>query len=346
MTDQTTLSPRTGESETPHPRERFGRTARVAVTLAATAVLAGISVGYILLGRAAEEPEVPPTAQPVSVAPGPRLLTLMSNGQVTTVDSDDPGGRRLVSQTKCDRIYAAAGTAACLYSDGVLGKVTLSILDQDLRPRDVIPVAGVPSRVRVSASGRMVAWTAFVGGDDYATLDFSTRTGIYDTHSGMLLKSLESFAVTREGEPYQAADINYWGVTFARDDNTFYATMYTDGHRYLVQGDLAARTVRTVRDHVECPSLSPDGTRIAFKAAVDGNPARGWRLAVLDLATQRVTDLTETRSVDDQAAWLDNDTLAYALSHADGIKDLWTVPADGSGEPTLLLRDAHSPTAL
>lgn len=56
--------------------------------------------------------------------------------------------------------------------------------------------------------------------------------------------------------------------------------------------------------------------------------------------------LAETRSVDDQAAWLDDSTLAYAQQHEDGAKDLWSVPADGSGEPGKLVRDAHSPAML
>lgn len=104
--------------------------------------------------------------------------------------------------------------------------------------------------------------------------------------------------------------------------------------------------MRTIHEWVECPSLSPDGTRIAFKEAVTGNPQKGWRLSVLDLATMRVTPTAETRSVDDQAAWLDNSTLGYALRRNDGTPDLWTVRADGSGVPTLQLTNASSPAAL
>ncbi|NWF25746.1 PD40 domain-containing protein [Streptomyces sp. PKU-EA00015] len=314
--------------------------------MAATIALAAVAIGYGRLSSSVKAPDAPATAQTVSLAPGPRLLTLMSTGQVTTVDKHDPRGSRAVSKTKCDRIYAAEGTVACLYADGVLGTVTMRILDTNLSERKAIPVSGIPNRVRVSTSGRMVSWTAFVGGDSYATLDFSTRTGIYDTKTGTLFKTLETFAVIKDGKPYQSVDVNYWGVTFTDDDNTFYATMYTKGHRYLVQGDFAARTVRTLRDHVECPSLSPDGTRIAFKAPIDGDSTRGWRLSVLDLATSRVTRTAETRSVDDQAAWLDNSTLTYAQQHDDGTKDIWTAPADGSGKPKLLLRNAHSPAAL
>jgi dipeptidyl aminopeptidase/acylaminoacyl peptidase len=131
------------------------------------------------------------------------------------------------------------------------------------------------------------------------------------------------------GKPYKAADLNFWGVTFTADDRRFYATMSTAGHRYLVEGDIASRSVRTLRENVECPSLSPDGRRLAFKSAVDGDPGHGWRLSVLDLATLRETGLAEHRSVDDQAAWIDSGTVAYGIRRGHGNADVWRVPADG-----------------
>jgi hypothetical protein len=89
-----------------------------------------------------------PTAQAVSLVPGPRLLTLTATGQVTTVSKDDPAGSRAVSALRCDRVYAAAGTGACLYADGVLGTVKLLVLGQDLQQRRSFPVAGLPNRVQ------------------------------------------------------------------------------------------------------------------------------------------------------------------------------------------------------
>ena len=115
--------------------------------------------------------------------------------------------------------------------------------------------------------------------------------------------------------------------------------MHTDGRRYLVEGDFAAKTVRTLREWVECPSLSPDGTRIAFKEAVDGNPRKGWRLSVLDLATMRVTHTREARSVDDQAAWLDNDTILYQTLEGSRHRALVGSVTDGTARDLGLTAD-------
>jgi Tol biopolymer transport system component len=217
------------------------------------------------------------------------------------------------------------------------------VFDRELRPGREIELTGFPNRLRVSASGRMVAWTLFVDGHSYATTGFSTLAGILDTRTGTTVASLEEFRILRDGRPVTAVDANFWGVTFAADDNRFYATMSTGGRRYLVEGDFAGRTVRTMAVNVECPSLSPDGRRLAYKHAVEGDPKRGWRLTVMDLTTGALTPTAETRSVDDQALWLDDATIAYALQRSDGVNDIWAVAADGTGPPRRLATDAASP---
>ena len=142
-----------------------------------------------------------------------------------------------------------------------------------------------------------------------------------------------------------AADINFWGVTFA-DDRRFYATMATGGKTYLVRGDMTTRTLTTVHTNVECPSLSPDGTRIAFKKRVPGLPADApWHLYVLDLRTMRETPLAEPRSVDDQLVWSDTGTVVYSLPSDYGA-DLYTLPADGSGTPHRLIQAGLAPAYL
>ncbi|MEV4055314.1 hypothetical protein AB0J55_29275 [Amycolatopsis sp. NPDC049688] len=321
---------------------------RILIAVAGVLVLAGAAVAYV--GFASARGHGVAASGTVSLAPGPRLLFRSTadadRGHVATVSTGDPGGPRTVSPLSCTRVYAAGGTGLCLRQDGDLTTYQLAVLDRGLAVQREIPLVGLPNRARVSASGRMLAWTVFVTGDSYNGGLFSTRAGILDTATGELAGTLEDYVVTRDGRPYQAADLNFWGVTFTRDDRHFYATMSTAGHRYLVAGDFAAHTVRTLHENVECPSLSPDGTRVAFKSAVDGDPARGWRPAVLDLATSRVTPLAETRSVDDQPAWLDDHTIGYGVPRGPGHADVWSVPADGSGAPRLLIPEAESPAAL
>lgn len=318
--------------------------ARVIVAASVTVVLAAVGIGYVQLARSKATTAAPVPAAAVTLDPGPRLL-VVSDRHAATVSRGEPSGPRQVSGVECVRVYAAAGTGVCIQPE-TAWSYRIVVLDRELRATRSFAIPGLPNRARVSASGRMVAWTTFVGGDSYSSGGFSTRTGILDTRDGTLVTTLEEFAVTREGQPYRNVDVNFWGVTFTADDNAFYATMATGGKRYLVQGDFAARTVRTVTENVECPSLSPDGTRIAFKQAVGGDPQRGWRLSVLDVATLAVTNLAEPNSVDDQAAWLDEGTVAYTLRGPDGTPSIWSVPADGTGKPTLLLDDAESPAAL
>ncbi|MET8119475.1 hypothetical protein [Micromonospora sp. NPDC005189] len=320
--------------------------AKLGVVAASVVLLGSVAASYAAV--AAEPVPTPPPAaagdQAVTLAPGPRLLAI-TDRYVSSVTTADPTGPRTVSGLECLRVYAAAGTGVCLKPDSPW-TYQVVVLDAALRQTRTLSVPGLPNRARVSASGRMVSWTTFVGGDSYTASGFSTRTGILDTATGATVDSLEEFAITRDGRSYRSPDANYWGVTFTADDNHFYATMSTGGKRYLVRGDVAARTVETMRENVECPSLSPDGTRIAFKEAIDADPAKGWRLSVLDLATMRVTATAETASVDDQAAWLDDATLAYTLRQDDGRPDVWSVPADGSGPPKLVIPGAESPSPL
>ncbi|MFC4019102.1 TolB family protein [Micromonospora sp. GCM10011542] len=320
--------------------------AKLGVVAASAVLLTAGAAGYAATAARPDRstPRAAGGEQAVTLAPGPRLLAI-TDRHVSSVTATDPAGPRAVSGLECLRVYAAAGTGVCL-APQTAWSYQVVVLDAALRPTRKLAVPGLPNRARVSASGRMVSWTTFVGGDSYVGSGFSTRTGILDTTTGATVTSLEEFAVRRDGRAYRNPDVNYWGVTFTADDNVFYATMSTAGKRYLVRGDLAARSVETVRENVECPSLSPDGTRIAFKEALDAHPAKGWRLSVLDLATMRVTATAETTSVDDQAAWLDGRTLAYTLRQSDGHPDVWTVRADGSGAPSLLMPGAESPSPL
>jgi hypothetical protein len=97
--------------------------------------------------------------------------------------------------------------------------------------------------------------------------------------------------------------------------------------------------MRTIHDNVECPSLSPDGTRIVYKKRAGGS--RAWRLTAIAIATMHETPLGETRSVDDQVEWLDPDHVLY---HVDG--EVRVLAADGSGSPRRFIPAGASPAVV
>jgi hypothetical protein len=302
---------------------------------------------FVLLATAVLWAVTRPQAQ-VEVDPAADLDTAGSvirdttTGRLAVLRRD---GSRAQTRVSCARVHAAGGRAVCLRPDDASpGTFVLEVLGRDLAVERTLPINGVPSRARMSADGRVVAWTVFVSGDSYTSSGFSTRSGILDLATGVLTTSLEDFGVTDDAGQRQAppADANFWGVSFADDDNTFYATMATADHFYLVQGDFATETVTILADGVECPSLSPDGTRLVYKHRL---PDRTWRLEVYDLGSGRRTPLAETANVDDQGSWLDDQTVAYGkIDPGSGEVAVWTVPADGSGAPVQLASDAESPS--
>ena len=213
--------------------------------------------------------------------------------------------------------------------------------------RTDLPLTGSPSRARLSRDGRLAATTSFVAGDSYAATTFSTRTVVTDLDAGQST-DLETFTVVDGGRTVKPVDRNFWGVTFGSDDDRFFVTVAYGGQTHLAEGRLSTRTVTTMRTDAECPSLSPDQTRVAYKKR--GDRARGdWRIAVLDLASGRETELAETRSVDDQVEWLDDGRVIYGLP-GEGSEaaqtNVWVVAADGTGTPSMLIPNAWSPAVV
>jgi hypothetical protein len=304
-------------------------------------------------------PQQPPAGPPTlltpgeALPPGPLLVfrrtsTDRYNGALGISPVSAPASTRLVDRLRCERVNMAAGKGVCLVADrGVFTTYRAVLFDDAFNPRGQLPLAGVPSRVQVAPDGKLAGTTVFVSGHAYSDGSFSTRTSIIDLQAGKwLVEDVETFTVRRNGQPIQSPDFNFWGVTFMPDGRSFYATLGTGGETLLVKGDVDARTMDVVEESVECPSLSPNGKRVAFKQRSGGltGPVT-WRLWVLDLDTGKRHPLAETRSVDDQAEWLDDEHVLYALPGGEGrsaIMDEWTTPADGSGEPRLFLPEAYS----
>lgn len=331
------------------------------VILAAIIVLAVAGAGgYVALTRKAQAeatasaPSVSSRQDLAAVTAGAHLVfrsTALGEGygHVAAVPLADPDGPRAFTPAQCERVYARRGEALCLQADrGVVTTYRAQLLGPDWTATRDLPLTGLPSRARLSRDGALTATTTFVYGDSYASPgQFSTRTVISSAADGRQIAELEEFTLRVDGRTVEAKDRNIWGVTFA-DADRFYATAASGGTTWLTQGSISARTLTAIRTDVECPSLSPDGTRIAFKRHGD-LPHGQWRLAVYDLRTGKETLLAETRSVDDQAEWLDNDRVAYGLPRdvsGSASSDVWVVPADGTGAPAILIPDAWSPALI
>lgn len=322
------------------------RSKKTLAAIAAACIVGAVAyVAIAALGPSDTTTEVRPRAGEVLAhtdlmvrAVDPSKPTL--NGRVYMLE--DGKVRKGSGDLACERVYYAAGRGICLGVAASGVEYTGSIFDSRLRPLHTFTLTGLPSRARVSSDGRYGAMTVFVNGDSYleSPTEFSTRTTVLDMASGKQIGQLEQFEVTKDGEPFDAVDFNFWGITFdPQDSDRFYATLGTGGEHYLVEGSVGGRSMKVLRDGVECPSLSPDGTQIAYKSRIEDEER--WHLRVLDVATLEDHAVAEERSIDDQVEWLDDETLVYS----DG-DNVYTAPADGSGAAAVLVRDATSPVRL
>ncbi len=321
--------------------------------LVAICVLAGVlAAGYTFRavrrvqggGPVAEAPRLAaPPARPLLMVQSTRSDTSFRKLMIAPLSA--PDGASYETPLSCDRVYFSGMRGVCLAVEGdILKRNVAHIFDETFVPRHTVRLTGLPSRTRLSPDGRLAAITVFEHGHSYAEDGFSTRTSIVDTAEGKVLTDLEQFTILRDGVRFQAVDFNFWGVTFTSDSNRFFVTLATGGTKYLVEARVDAREGKVLRTGVECPSLSPDNTRLAYKEMIrkDGF----WRLRVYDLRTGRDEPLTrEERSVDDQVDWLDNDRVLYHLGGSRG-SDVWVLNVDNAQPPGILRHYAYSPAVV
>lgn len=311
----------------------------------------GLAVVVVSLWRARTTPPDPGAAGPASTrlaaAPARPFVAVRDLtpgdawGRLALAPLEAAAGPRYITPHRCDRVYVAGGRAVCLEAAGLTGRAV--ILDAaSWEPRASLALTGPPSRARVSRDGRYAAFTVFEQGHSYADDVFSTRTTIVDIETGTPLPDLEAWPAWQGSTRVRRADVNYWGITFEPDGRHVFATLAFGGTPYLVRGDLVKREFRVVAPHVECPSVSPDGRRVAFKRA-DGLK---WRLWVRDLASGAEHVVAgETRSIDDQVEWLDDHRLLYQFPSDDG-NHVYEVDADGTTPARVFLREAWSPAVV
>lgn len=342
-----------------------GRGRRFSRTMITTGILVAVVVGgsACAAGAPVASTTPPPTATPApapgaptasgfTVPSGPRIVFRNTTpgdgyGKVSTVPLASPSSKRTVSDLSCERVDASREALSCLSLNSInpVG-YRETLYDGAGAVIGFWPLSGPPSRTRLSPDSKLVAWTAFVDGESYANVKFSTLTTITSLH-GTHYGPLDAFTFLVDAKPYTAVDLNFWGVTFAEDGNVFYATASSEGHNWLVRGNLRGRTVVAIKEGAECPSLSPDETRVAYKKNLGSLDAPRWTLAVYDLASKAETVLPLTGNVDDQAEWLDDKTVLFGLpGSAAGDFNVYSAPADGSAAETLFIEHAWSPAVV
>lgn len=330
---------------------------RLAVIVVTAVVVLGLAAGYFVYIRSTTNAEAggstTGSVDPAALLAGPHVVFRNSvlggdYGRLAAVPLGDPAGPRAVFDSSCERSYATADAGVCVTAKrGVVQTYGVSMLGPDLQPVSSAELVGLPSRARMSPDSTLVATTTFVTGHSYAQASFATETII--RRDGTSLGNLETWDIEVDGRPLTAVDRNFWGVTFAADDDTFYVTGASGGTTWLMRGSLAAKKLVSLRTDAECPSLSPDGTKVAYKKRLGNKTPGVWRIAVLDLATGEETLTADTRSVDDQVEWLDDGTLLYAMprSGADAtVTDIWRVPADGTGQAEVFIEQGSSPAVV
>jgi hypothetical protein len=79
-----------------------------------------------------------------------------------------------------------------------------------------------------------------------------------------------------------------------------------------------------------------------------GTPLEPWRFYVLDLATLTERAIAaETRSIDDQIEWLDDDRVLYAVRRVQSSSvDVWVAPIDNSAPARVFMPEAESPIVV
>jgi hypothetical protein len=270
-------------------------------------------------------------------------------GQLAFVPTERLDQPQFIDTLSCEVVHLAGSRGICLSANrGVFTTYAAKLFDtKTFKILAQLPLKGVPSRCRVSNDGKLAALTVFVSGHGYASVNFSTQTLLLEADNGRIVADLEGFTVTRDGQTISNKDFNFWGVTFTPDTKHFYATLSTNRQHLLVKGDIANRSAAVIHDNVECPSLSPNAARIAFKKRFILDGRVFWQLHILDLATNRETPLGEKRSVDDQLEWLDNDHVLYSLPEAEtgssASTNIWIADAHGANPPRLFLKKAYSP---
>lgn len=249
-----------------------------------------------------------------------------------------------VTPLSCVRVHFGGGRGLCLVEEaaGMVTRHAAVVFDRRFRRQHRIPLAGVPTRVRVSPDGRLAAVSTYAEEEAPSGERLALESVLIDAERGVVLADLRAFRLDPEG-PQVGTPRDFASVAFDADGDRFYATLSTPASRHLVIGSARDRRLRVIAADMANEALSADGRRLIVKRVND----RGfWQVSILDLPSMTEQRLEHTtRSIDDQVEWLDETSVVFhdATGTSTGV---WRLAADGRSGPELLVPDAYSPVVV
>jgi Tol biopolymer transport system component len=151
------------------------------------------------------------------------------------------------------------------------------------------------------------------------------------------------------------SDGTYARLTFSADTNSFniYPRISPDGKRLLYTANALGKDVDSeimwinidgtnpinLTNHPskdKYGSWSPDGKTVLFESNRSGN----FELYLMDLATKRLTQLTDNEFSDSHAEWSIKNEIVF-ISNRDGDQELFTMKSDGSEQTQITFNDAN-----
>lgn len=272
---------------------------------------------------------------------------------------------RIIMNFSCDRAHASTDRLVCVRPSNSFAASTratsemYSVASDGFRLLGVA-ASGVPSRARVSPDGVNGVSTVFVSGHSYLEIgQFATSTTVYhQADDGTRLYDLERDFTVEAGDPaltddrYQMVGGNWWGASFAPDSDEFYVTFGVGASVEILRGSVSERRLTPFYPNASCPSVSPDGRLIVAKRPRVGDDGVVIELVAIDVASGDTVVLPESRMVEDQVEWLDDDTIIYAMPHAgqtggpQPAMDLWALDLAPGATPRLFLPYASSPGVI
>jgi hypothetical protein len=305
--------------------------------IGAAAIVLAAAVSLALLSIADRERPEPPFLLFRTLAPP------SAHGRVAWRPLDAAHAARHLTPLRCARIHYRGGAGVCLVEEPRGRDTTHAayVLDRRFSPRARIALAGIPVRGRVSPDGRVAAVTVYAEEESPAGERLAAETLLIDLVSGRPLGDLREFALDSAGFAALRPPFDLSSVAFHADSDRFFATLTSDGERYLVLGSIRDRRLRAIRRGIANEALSPDGRRLIAKRP---RGDRGeWQVIVIDLDAGTEQALPHPRSIDDQVDWLDAAHVVYHDVTETGT-GIWALPADGTSGPRLLIADAFSPS--